>query len=80
MMTDIVNDCVQRIMSEQRHIYDIILQSVIKNERKIIFLDAPDETKKTFLTTAILTEVKRQEKYPLQQHLLGFLSHYWLMA
>lgn len=51
-----------RELCQNKGIYMISFSSVIKNERKIIFLDAPDEIKKTFLTTAILTEVKRQEK------------------
>lgn len=61
-MTTIRNDHVALFSSEQKQIYDTVLESVWQNQGKMFFLDAPGGTGKTFVTTGILAEVRRQGK------------------
>ncbi|XP_045498452.1 uncharacterized protein LOC123696361 [Colias croceus] len=61
-MTTIRNDHVALFSSEQKQIYDTVLESVGQNQGKMFFLDAPGGTGKTFVTTGILAEVRRQGK------------------
>ncbi|XP_027851457.2 ATP-dependent DNA helicase pif1-like [Aphis gossypii] len=50
---------------EQRIVYDSVMSSVNNNEGKILFLDAPGGTGKTFLTNLLLAKVRYGGKIAL---------------
>ena len=50
---------------EQSEIFHKVVRSAINNEGKLFFLDAPGGTGKTFVTKAILAEIRRQGKLAL---------------
>ncbi|KAJ2949819.1 hypothetical protein O0L34_g11134 [Tuta absoluta] len=64
-MATIVNESIDKFTPEQRDIFDTVVQSVSLNEGKLFHLDAPGGTGKTFLTSAILAEIRRQGKIAL---------------
>lgn len=59
-LTSVVNDSILSFTIEQREIFNTVVQSVMNNEGKLFHLDAPGGTGKTYLTRAILAEIRRQ--------------------
>lgn len=50
------------LVPDQRHVYDVIVDSVDKNKGKLLFIDAPGGTGKTFLINIILAKIRSTGK------------------
>ena len=54
-----------KLLADQRSAYNIILDSVNQQKGRIIFLDAPGGTGKTFVTKLLLSKIRQQGKIAL---------------
>ncbi|CAF4891096.1 unnamed protein product [Pieris macdunnoughi] len=61
-LTAFVNDNVPKLVPDQRHAYETIVDSVNNNMGRLFFLDAPGGTGKTFLANLILAKIRQSGK------------------
>ncbi|CAF4893437.1 unnamed protein product [Pieris macdunnoughi] len=61
-LTAFVNENLPKLVPDQKHAFETIVDSVNNDKRKIFFLDAPGGTGKTFLTNLILAKVRESGK------------------
>ena len=69
-----LNDRIEKMNSDQREVYDQILDSVRKNSGKLIAIDAPGGTGKTFLLTNVLEGVRQEGKIALATAYTGIAA------
>ncbi|GBP36901.1 hypothetical protein EVAR_23203_1 [Eumeta japonica] len=58
-LTAFVNENLPKLVPDQRHAFETIVDSVIHDKRKVFFLDAPGGTGKTFLANLILAKIRQ---------------------
>ena len=61
-LTAFVNDNISKLVPDQKHAFDKIIDSVVNNRGKLFFLDAPGGTGKTFLANLILAKIRQTGK------------------
>ncbi|GBP91732.1 hypothetical protein EVAR_92009_1 [Eumeta japonica] len=61
-LTAFVNENLPKLVPDQRHAFETIVDSVIHDKRKVFFLDAPGGTGKTFLANLILAKIRQSGK------------------
>lgn len=61
-LTAFVNDNVPKLVPDQRHAYETIVDSVNNNMGRLFFLDAPGGTGKTFFANLILAKIRQSGK------------------
>ncbi|XP_055928762.1 uncharacterized protein LOC129959891 [Argiope bruennichi] len=60
-----VNEMIPRLLSEQRQIYETILNRVNSGEEGLFFLDAPEGTGKTFVLNLLLAQLRKDRNIAL---------------
>ncbi|XP_055930645.1 uncharacterized protein LOC129960926 [Argiope bruennichi] len=60
-----VNEMIPRLFSEQRQIYKTILNRVNNGEEGLFFLDAPEDTGKTFVLNLLLAQLRKDRNIAL---------------
>ncbi|XP_054266833.1 uncharacterized protein LOC128989005 [Macrosteles quadrilineatus] len=60
-----VHDMEPRLLPEQRHVYDVIIQHVNSSNGGLFFLDAPGGTGKTFVLNLLLARLRKDRNIAL---------------
>ncbi|XP_060873906.1 ATP-dependent DNA helicase pif1-like [Metopolophium dirhodum] len=61
-LTSFVNENLTKLVPDQKHAFETIVDSVNNNKGKIFFLDAPGGTGKTFLANLIIAKIRQSGK------------------
>ena len=74
-LRDFTNLNEKRLLREQKHAYNTILNAVKSGSGGLFFLDAPGGTGKTFVTKLLLAKVRQQGKIALAVASSGIAAH-----
>ncbi|XP_008187889.1 uncharacterized protein LOC103310661 [Acyrthosiphon pisum] len=61
-LTSFVNENLTKLVPDQKHAFETIVDSVNNNKGKMFFMDAPSGTGKTFLSNLILVKIRQSGK------------------
>jgi len=73
-LTSFVNENLTKLVPDQKHAFETIVDSVNNNKGKIFFLDAPSGTGNTFLANLILAKIRQSLKIAIAVASSGIAS------